>query len=167
MLKLLSTEQNKLSFEFAQDLLDIINPKSEFLIIVITKNESWICVYDLETKTQSSQWKHPRSPRPETMRQEQNKIKVTLIIFFNIPVGLCIPNDKQWQSRAQSIPLRSQWYNSPLKISGRRKTESCIWKCPQHIHNTSIRSSWWNMKFQSFINFSTFQAWVLATFGCF
>ena len=40
--------------------------------------------YDPETKRQSSQWKHPESPRPKKARQVRSKIKVMLTVFFDI-----------------------------------------------------------------------------------
>jgi hypothetical protein len=40
--------------------------------------------YDPETKQQSSQWKSPRSLRPEMARHVKSKVKSMLIIFFDI-----------------------------------------------------------------------------------
>ena len=36
---------------------------------VITGDESWVSGYDIETKAQSFQWKHPEVPRPKKARQ--------------------------------------------------------------------------------------------------
>jgi outer membrane lipoprotein-sorting protein len=44
-------------------MLECANGDSEFLKIVITGDEMWVYRYDLETKVQSSQWKHSSSPR--------------------------------------------------------------------------------------------------------
>lgn len=63
--KLLSPEQKDLRFEVAQDLLDTANTDGEFLNTMITGDESWVYGYDPQTKRQSSQWKHPESPRPK------------------------------------------------------------------------------------------------------
>jgi hypothetical protein len=50
---------------------------------VITGDETWVYAYDPETKTQSSQWKSPRSPRPKKARQVRNNIKSMFICFFD------------------------------------------------------------------------------------
>ena len=56
-----------------------------FLSNVITGDESWVYAYDLETKTQSSQWKSPGSPRPrpKKARQMRSNIKSMFISFFD------------------------------------------------------------------------------------
>ena len=68
VLKLL-TEQKQLRLEIAQDMLDCVEIDSNFLNTVITGDESWVFGYDPETKAQSSQWRHPSSPRPKKARQ--------------------------------------------------------------------------------------------------
>ena len=45
-------------------------------------DESWIYCYDLETKRQSSQWKHAGSPRPKKARQSKSTQKLLMIPFF-------------------------------------------------------------------------------------
>jgi len=54
-----------------------------FLLNVITGDETWVYTYNPETKTQSSQWKSPGSPRPKKARQVQSNIKSMLICFFD------------------------------------------------------------------------------------
>ena len=82
--RLLSPEQKDLRFQVAQDLLDTANTDPQFLNTVITGDESWVYGYDPETKRQSSQWKHPESPRPKKARQVPSKMKVMLTVFFDI-----------------------------------------------------------------------------------
>ncbi|PNF28257.1 hypothetical protein B7P43_G06641 [Cryptotermes secundus] len=60
--KLLTMEQKQCRLEIAQDVLDNANSNANFLNTVITGDESWVYVYDPETKMQSSRWKHPTSP---------------------------------------------------------------------------------------------------------
>lgn len=88
--KLMSAEQKELRVEVAQDLLDTTSTDPEFLNTVITGDESWVYGYEPETKVQSSQWKHPESPRPKKARQVRSKIKVMLCSL--ISVVLCITN---------------------------------------------------------------------------
>ena len=54
-----------------------------FISNVITGDETWVYAYDPETKTQSSQWKSPGSPRPKKARQVRSNIKSMLICFFD------------------------------------------------------------------------------------
>ena len=39
--------------------------------------------YDIETKAQSSEWKHPEEPRPKKARKVQSNVKVLLTVFFD------------------------------------------------------------------------------------
>ncbi|KAJ4450782.1 hypothetical protein ANN_02212, partial [Periplaneta americana] len=77
-------EQKDLRRDVAQDLLDTANTDPGFLNTVITGDESWVYGYDPGTKRQSSQWKHPESPRPKKARQVRSKIKVMLTVFFDV-----------------------------------------------------------------------------------
>jgi hypothetical protein len=57
---------------------------SNFLLRVITGDESWIYEYDPETKRQSEEWKHDGSPRSKKVCKSRSKIKIMLIflVFF-------------------------------------------------------------------------------------
>jgi hypothetical protein len=81
--KLLSQEQQQLHLEVARDMLECANRDPEFLKTVITGDETWVYGYDLETKVQSSQWKHSSSPRPKEAQWVQSKVKVLLPVFFD------------------------------------------------------------------------------------
>jgi histone-lysine N-methyltransferase SETMAR len=56
---------------------------SAFLERVVTGDETWIRYYDPLSRQQSSEWKHPDSPRPTKVRHGQWEKKVMLIIFFD------------------------------------------------------------------------------------
>ena len=78
-------------------MLDLANhnPKMpEFIKTIVTGDETWVYGYDPETKFQSSQQKHPESPRPKKARQVRSNVKVMLTCFF-IPVASCIMNTHQ------------------------------------------------------------------------
>jgi len=83
MPKLLAMEQKQLRLEIAQDMLDCVESDSNFLITVITGDESWVYGYDPETKAQSSQWKHSSFPRPKKARQVRSNLKVSLAVFLD------------------------------------------------------------------------------------
>jgi len=55
-----------------------------FISSIITSHETWVHVYDPETKQQSSQWTLSNSPRPKKARQVRSNVKCMLIIFFDI-----------------------------------------------------------------------------------
>ena len=48
----------------SREMVELINSDPAVLDALVTCDESWIYCYDLETKRQSSQWKHVGSPRP-------------------------------------------------------------------------------------------------------
>ena len=59
------------------------NDDSDLLKNVITGDKSWVYVYDIETKGQSSQCKHPEKPRSKKARQVRSNVKVLLTVFFD------------------------------------------------------------------------------------
>jgi len=81
--KLLTIEQKQLRLEIAQDMLETVNSDPNFFNTVITGDETWVYGYDPETKFQSSQWKHPTSPRPKKARKVRSNVKVMLTVFFD------------------------------------------------------------------------------------
>ena len=64
--KVLSDEQKECCKELCLDLLQRIENEPDLLNLIITCDETWIFMYDLETKQQSMQWKSTSSPRPKT-----------------------------------------------------------------------------------------------------
>ena len=67
----------------AQKMLNDVNDDSDLLKKVITGDESWVYGYDVETKAQSSQWKHTESPRPKKAHQVRSNVKVLLTVFID------------------------------------------------------------------------------------
>lgn len=81
--KLLNFTQKQCRVEVAQDLLNECNNDPMLLKHIITGDETWVYGYDVETKTQSSQWKLPTEPRPKKARQVRSNVKVLLTVFFD------------------------------------------------------------------------------------
>ena len=54
------------------------------MVQIIMGNETWVYGYDPETKRQSLQWKSADYPRPKKACQVQSKVKVMLIVFFDM-----------------------------------------------------------------------------------
>ena len=81
--RLLSVDQKQKRLDVCLDLKENSAKDPNFLSNVITGDETWVYTYDQETKTQSSQWKSPRSPRPKKAGQVRSNIKSMLICFFD------------------------------------------------------------------------------------
>ena len=65
-------------------MLTTFSDDLNFLKKVITGDQSWVYGYDIETKDQSFQWKHPdERPRPKKARQIWSNVKVLLTVFFD------------------------------------------------------------------------------------
>jgi len=73
--RLLSVDQKQQRLDVCLDIKENAADDPRFLSNVITGDETWVYAYDPETKTQSSQWKSPRSPRPKKARQVRSNIK--------------------------------------------------------------------------------------------
>jgi len=82
--RLLSVDQKQQRLDVCLDLEENAANDPSFLSNVITGDGTWVYAYDPETKTQSSQWKSPGSPRPKKARQVRSNIKSILICFFDL-----------------------------------------------------------------------------------
>ena len=72
--RLLSEEEQKqVRLDIVQNLLQTTDDYAEYLNTVITGDESWVYGYDLKTKAQSSQWKHPLLPKLKKARQVRSQ----------------------------------------------------------------------------------------------
>jgi len=80
--RLLTDDQHEQRQTIARDLFERSREDVQFLMHIVTGDESWVYGYDLETKQQSSQWKGPTSPRPKESCQVRSKTKVMLLAFF-------------------------------------------------------------------------------------
>ena len=81
--RLLNFDQKTRRKTIAQEMLNDVNDDSDLLQKVITGDESWVYGYDVETKAQSSQWKHTESPRLKKARQVRSNVKVLLTVYFD------------------------------------------------------------------------------------
>lgn len=50
---------------------------------IITDNEAWVYIYNVETKVQSSQWICQHLARPKKARMSHSNMNSMLIVFFN------------------------------------------------------------------------------------
>ena len=89
--KLLNFDKKKTRhITIAQEMLNDVNDDPDLLKRVITGDKSWVYGYDVETKAQSSQWKHAESPRPKKARQARSNVKVLLTVFIDYHARNCL-----------------------------------------------------------------------------
>ena len=72
--------QNK--FDLREEKKSHENNEPDLLNSVITEDETWVFEYDPETKRQSRERKSYGSTRP--VKARKSKVKVMLIVFFDI-----------------------------------------------------------------------------------
>jgi histone-lysine N-methyltransferase SETMAR len=89
---LLSDDQKALRVSVCRELKQQARDNPNFISSIITGDETWVYIYDPETKQQSSQWKLPNSPRPKKVRQVRNNVKSMLIFFFSTSKALSTRN---------------------------------------------------------------------------
>ena len=64
-----------------QDIIAMADADKNFLIKIITRDETWCFAYDPETKRQTSEWVGETSHRPKKLKIQRSRIKNLLIIF--------------------------------------------------------------------------------------
>ena len=82
--RLLNDGQKENRVQVCQDILKQLEITPDLLSRVVTGDESWMFKYDPLTKRQSLEWKSASSPRPKKARLFKPKIKVMLIVFFDV-----------------------------------------------------------------------------------
>jgi hypothetical protein len=118
--KLLAVEQKQTRLAVARDLLQCADQDANFMKTVITSDESWIYMFNLETQAQSSQWKTPGSLWPKKACHAWNKVKVMLTVFVDhegavrhkyAPDGQTI--NKEYDVKLLSQPHDVMWHKQP------------------------------------------------------
>jgi hypothetical protein len=87
---LLLVPQKEWRWSVATNMLQDAESDENIMGQIITGDETWVHGYDPETKRQSSQWKSADSPRLKKARQVRSKVKIMLIIFFDMEEALFI-----------------------------------------------------------------------------
>ena len=87
--KSLSDEQMATRASVCSALLKRFRSKDDFLLRLVTVDETWVHYYEPENKAQSRQWVGPRSPRPKKFKTQPsagkvNGHKLALVFGFNI-----------------------------------------------------------------------------------
>ena len=79
----LKEDQKERRCHDSREMVELINSNPSVFDDLVTCDENWIYCYDLETKRQSSQWKHAGSPRPKKARQSKSTHKLLMLPFFD------------------------------------------------------------------------------------
>ena len=82
--RILSEYQKQRKLTVCQDITERLEVEPDLLNFVINGDKNWVFEYDPETKRQSCEWKGYGSPRPVKARKSKSKVKVMLIVFFDV-----------------------------------------------------------------------------------
>ena len=83
VLKSLSDEQMATRASVCSALLKHFKSKDDFLLRLVTVDETWVHYYEPENKIQSCQWVGPGSPRPKKFKTQPSAGKVKATVFWD------------------------------------------------------------------------------------
>ena len=135
--RVLREDQKERRCHDSREMFELINSDPAVLDALVTYDESWIYCYDLETKRQSSQWKHAGFPRPKKARQSESTHKILMIPFFDssrmiyihwVPIGQTVNKEhyvevlrgfrKRFRRKGPALVKSAQWHfqqdNTPV-----------------------------------------------------
>ena len=81
--KSLSDEQMATRASMCSALLKRFRSKDDFLLRLVTVDETWVHYYEPENKAQSHQWVGPGSPRPKKFKTQPSAGKVMATVFWD------------------------------------------------------------------------------------
>ena len=79
----LSDEQMATRASVCSALLKRFRPKDDFLLHLVTVDETLVHYYEPENKAQSRQWVGPGSPRPHKLKTQPFAGKVMVTVFWD------------------------------------------------------------------------------------
>ena len=80
--KSLSDKQMETRASVCSTLLKHFRSKDDFLLHLVTVNDTWVHYYEPENKAQSHQWVGPGSPRPKKFKTQPSAGKVMATVFW-------------------------------------------------------------------------------------
>ena len=84
VLKCLNIDQKRQQCQLSEQLLELIcHDPNDFLLQLVTMDETRLYLYDLEMKQQSMEWQHSSSPRPKKFQAQKSAGKVLASIFWD------------------------------------------------------------------------------------
>ncbi len=83
--KVLTQEQKDFHVHLCKDNLQLLSQNPQLMDLVITGDESWVSVLEIETKQDSCVWipKGSHAPRPSKVRRQHADCKAMLTVFFD------------------------------------------------------------------------------------
>ena len=88
--KSLSDEQMATRASVCSALLKSFRSKDDFLLRLVTADETWIHYFEPENKAQSRQWVGPGSLRPKKFKTQQSAGKVMATVFWDAKGGIML-----------------------------------------------------------------------------
>lgn len=85
--KLLTDEQKANKVLIASELKECMEIKHDYLVSVITGDETWTYMYDSKKKHQSDKWHTSASPKTKKARMSKFKVETMLIVFWRQGYG--------------------------------------------------------------------------------
>jgi len=83
--KCLNMDQKCQWCQLSEQLLEFFwRDPNDFLLRLVTMDETWLYHFDPETKQQSMEWRHSGSPHPKIFQVQKSAGKVLSSIFFGI-----------------------------------------------------------------------------------
>ena len=102
--KSLSDEQMANRASVSSALLKLFRSKDDFLLRLVTVDETWVHYYEPENKAQSRQWVGPGSPRPKKFKTQTSAGKMMTTVIWD--VGL-FTQFKLARSAENRLPLKT------------------------------------------------------------
>ena len=81
--KSLSDEQMATRVSVCSAFFKRFRSKDDFLLRIVTVDETWVHYYEPENKAQSRQWVGPGSPRPKKFKTQPSTGKVMATVFWD------------------------------------------------------------------------------------
>ena len=66
-----------------QRLAEAFRSKDDFLLHLVTVDETWVHYYESENKSQSRHWVGPGSPRPKKFKTQPSAGEVMATVFWD------------------------------------------------------------------------------------
>ena len=81
--KSLSDEQMATRASVCSALLKRFRSNDDFLLLLVTVDETWVHYYEPENKAQNRQWVGPGSPRPKKFKTQPSAGKVMATVYWD------------------------------------------------------------------------------------
>ena len=166
VLRVLRENQKERRCHDSREMVKLINSDPTVLDALVTCDESWIYCYDLETKRQSSQWKHAGSSRLKKARQSKSTHKLLMIPFFD-STGMIYMH---WVPTGQRV--NKEYYVEVLRefrTRFRRKRPALFKSGQWHFHQSTTPSLsqtiWARWALRQFLTLPIVQTLLPVTFG--